>query len=294
MNKKILFTAVALFGMAFNANAQFAIGKPAGDIIIEKALTGSIVIVEQKYQLKEVKTGDLYGRGGNDEFGTVYGIGIMTKNGLIASDEIAHPWNHDNDYIQYSENKKYAPVLFTTSIKASGQTDFIEIETDKENLKEVDDQFFVFSQANKKMGIAISDTTGIVDGWMVWATIPSESDLDATTELKQMIIYKKQFELKDKESKIDSPQSLDKVKIGFFTVPCLTETGTITFEICGVSYKKDTEWMYIPVTNLWEINGNNNSATVDPKENKEKDKIKGGKSEELTPSGKNEKQKKGK
>lgn len=289
MNKKFLFVAIAMFGMAFNANAQFSLGKPAGDVIIEKALTGSIVIVEQKYQLKEVKTGDLYGRGGNDEFGTVYGIGVMTKNGLIVNDEVAHPWNYDDDFKQYSENKKYAPVLFTTSIKACRQTEFTEIETNKENLKEVDDRFFVFPQANKKMGLAISDTTNTVDGWMVWATIPSGSDLNATTELKQMIVYKKQFELKNNEFKVESPQSLDKVKIGFFTVPCLTETGTISFEICGVIYKKDADWMYVPVTKSWDVDNEGSSATVDPKKNKEKDKD--GKTDELTPSGKGEKKK---
>lgn len=292
MNKKSFFLVISLLGMAISMNAQFSFGKLASDALIEKALNGGIVIVEQKYQLKD-KSGDLYGRGGNDEFGSVYSIGVMTKGGLVINDYIAHPWDHDGDYDQYRENKNYTPVLFKTSIKAVGQSEFKTIETNIEELKEVDDPFFFLPQSNGKLGLTIADTTGTVDGWMVWATIPVEEEIGAATELKQVLVSKKQFDLKNKEFKVDTPESLDKIVLGFFTIPRITETGSISFEISGILYKKDSEWTYLPVKLSWQPEVTENSTTVDSNGGKKQDKDEG--NNKLTPSsGNNGKQKKGK
>ena len=40
--------------------------------IVEKALDGSIVVLNQYYQVKNKKTGKVYGRGGRTEFGNQY------------------------------------------------------------------------------------------------------------------------------------------------------------------------------------------------------------------------------
>lgn len=287
MNKKFFMAAVALLGMAINVNAQFSLGKLASDALIEKALNGSVVVVEQKYQLKEVKTGDLYGRGGKDEFGSAYGIGVMTKDGIVMSDELVHPWVYDEDFKPYSENKSYEPVLFKTSIKASGQSDYTQIETNAAGLKEIDAPFFILPHSSDNIGLPVSDTMGTVDGWMVWATIPSEEELGVSSNLKLIVSSKKQFETKKTEGKVEAPQSLDKVLIGFFTVPRVTLTGCISFEICGVIHKDGSDWIYAPATDSWKMEKPGSSATVDPKGGKSKDDGKTG--NELTPSGKHKK-----
>ena len=291
MNKKFFITAIALLGMAFNVNAQFNLGKLASDALIEKSLNGSMVIVEQKYQLKEVKTGDLYGRGGNDEFGTAYGIGVMTKDGIVLTEELIRPWVYDEDYKPYSENKSYEPVLFKTSIKTAAQTEFTSIETNVNGIKEIDEPYFLMPKSNGKIGLPISDTTGTLDGWLVWASIPVGEELGVSSSLKLIVTSKKQVELKKNEFRIDAPQSLDKILFGLFTVPRVTQTGCISFEICGVIYKNESEWMCVPVKPSWRAEKANGNTNVEAKGDKKADK--GDKGNELTPSGGNGKNKKG-
>jgi mannose/fructose/N-acetylgalactosamine-specific phosphotransferase system component IIB len=94
MKKRLLLISI-FFVSSLLLNAQEFSGKFASEKIIREACTNACVIVEQTYQLKEVKTGNIYGLNGHEEFGSVISLGIATEKGLVVGPRATTPWDYD-------------------------------------------------------------------------------------------------------------------------------------------------------------------------------------------------------
>ncbi len=249
MNKKIFLIIAVLLSLAFEALAQFSFGKPSTELIIEKTIRDAFVIVEQQYQLQEIKTGDYYGRNNQEEFGKVYSLGIMTRKGLVVGDQVVNPWYYDPNYDRYKEDKAYRPVLYVTNVRNSdGKSRRLDCDTS--NRVDLKDSVFEYPCQADSTGIGMVEKSGNVDGWLLWAWISDENQINETTTLSYAIIQNKDFEMKE-GAVLQPPQTVQNPVGCFFVVPTITQVGSITFDLCGVATKINREWVFKPVTQTW-------------------------------------------
>ncbi len=232
----LLFFALIEIGVL---NAQNFLGVFASDNLIKETNYKAVVLVEQSYQLKDSK-GNAYGLDNKPEFGKMYSFGILIENGLIVDDRVTHPWNFDSNYDSYKENREYTPTLFETSIKPYGEKEFIKIQRDENSFKELRDNCFKLSCQSQ--GLNLADTTGKVNGWMVWVMQPTESEITKDTEYNVYLSFVQEVDVKASGFEVLPPQNTQKVIAGFFIVPHITLVGTVTFELCSFAYNDSSAW----------------------------------------------------
>lgn len=286
MNKRLLVLsfALALTSMMEAQDFTFVFG---GDDLIKKTNGKAIAVVEQMYQLKDAK-GNVYGLNGNEEFGETYSLGIVTEEGLIVTDKATHPWDYDPNYDQYKNDKNYEPVLYETDIKPFGEKDSIRMECTEETPKDLGVGCFLMPCfQSEEGGITLSDTTGKVDGWMVWAMHPTSNEITKDLDYHVYVVHTQSVDVKDNGFVVKPPQNMERAIGGFFVVPHITKVGSVCFELCGVAIKMNDDWTLQSV-----VQPKKKTEEKQPKvgsDNEEKPKPSGGK---LTPAEK--KGKKGK
>lgn len=277
------------FIACLSVNAQISNLFEAEDLI-KKTNGKALAVVEQMYLLKD-KKGNVYGLNGNEEFGKTYSLGIVTDGGLIVTDKAVHPWNYDPNYDQYKNDKSYEPVLYETDIKSFGEKQPVRMECTEDAPMILGNGFSIMSCFQNGGGLALTDTIGNIEGWMVWAMHPSISDFRKDIEYNTVICRWDANVDADGHVDIDAsdffpPNNGQKAIGGFFVVPNITKAGNISFELCAVAYK-DEEY------DSWWL-----QSTIQPKKKAEEKQPKAGKGEEekpkpsggkLTPSGKGKK-----
>ena len=178
--KRIVVVLFAFLGIFTESYSQLVIGKSAGQVITECAVSGSVVIVKQSYQVKNKKNGKVYGRNGRSDFGHFYSIGVKTDAGLVLTDGALKPWLFDIAYNKVENN--YEPVISLTEIR--------EVE-DNGNVKFTQKPLKLDRNQPEGLWIANNDeiapnsmeldlTDGTKDGWLIWYM--SQSDLDNNAE----------------------------------------------------------------------------------------------------------------
>lgn len=222
-----------------STKGQDFLGIIAGDNLVKETIGKSIVTMEQSYHLKDAK-GNVYGLDNKTSFGTVYSLGIVTEGGFIVDDKVLHPWNYDPNYEEYRNNRNYAPVWHGTSIKPFGNNEFSKIDCEERVYEELFKDRFLLSCVSK--GLRVSDTTGKVNGWMVWVMHPSQSEISKDLNYNVYVVYTQDVEVKNNEFTVRPPQNTQMTIGGFFIVPNITSIGSVTFELCGMVYKEGLDW----------------------------------------------------
>lgn len=118
-----------------------------------------IFILQQDYlyEKKNVR----YVRGNDDYYERAYGIGIAINEGIVTSNHLFQPWNHDNSLLP---SKGYSPVLTNVEIKSLTDTLFIKKEEGKYEIHTSDGlaRYPFNKQESNGSGIVEPDSFGLL------------------------------------------------------------------------------------------------------------------------------------
>ena len=145
---------------------------------IENNVRNTLIIIQQNYQLKDVtlKKNNLFGRGGNKHFGTVYTIGVKTEDGYYTNDRAILPWFYDSNYDEYISNMQYEPVISATNYRPLAIQKFqsFSFKADPANLTE--EGIFFISKKLSAPTLQVDSKTGDQKGWIVWVVQDDKSN----------------------------------------------------------------------------------------------------------------------
>lgn len=214
--------------------------------LIEEALSGGVCLVEQSYQLKENKSGNLYGRGGKNEFGTNYTIAIKVPGGLYLSDRAVHPWEYDKNYNQYKGNK-YTPVISSTRYRIINDTlGYRPLEAAID--VQVKIPKIIYEMKSEDLDANGFVTTSLEEkssGWMVWVSSEKNADLSRKTGLTYHI-YRKEMNVEEKSAiAVEVPQTSREIIGGMYMVPRQTSVGQLTFYVQGILVEENNAWKMV-------------------------------------------------
>jgi len=130
-----------------------------------EALEPSIYLIGQEYIVS--RNGKKLGRGGNDFFGKLYGIGVLVDNNLWFPAYLKTPWRYDENFKEYEKTHK--AECSTMGIKAMDDTITTSFMLKKKKSSDIL-TFLVMS----KNGVAIN-TDPKKEGTLIVYHMPKES-----------------------------------------------------------------------------------------------------------------------
>lgn len=281
--KRIFLIIFSLSYALHQVHAQFDIEsfKTPAQQMVENAVKPSIVIVKSSFQIRNNKTGMLYGLNGKKVFGEQLSYGIKVQDGIILNDFIVSPWKYNERFLKYKN--EYTPVLNAIQYSALGDTaryDSLNVESD--GLITLCDSTLFYLGNESCKGVVIDNDYGEKQGWMLWITIPKESDLNKTVDLT-IIAQQKSVDITKKKNlfEVQSPKTDYQVIGGLFVTPNYETIGSVCFQLSGILKRYNSKWMLIcpfhKLEKVTEIENENNSPEVDVTETQA--------NEELTPVG---------
>ena len=242
---------IALILNAFALNAQIYV-KSTGQTMVENAVKPALVIVHSSFQIKDNKTGVLYGLNGKKEFGEYVSFGIMTKEGMVLNEDALFPWNYNEKFSKY--RNEYSPILSAIQYSNIGATlhDSLDIDLDK-NVLTRDSSFYYYKYNSfDGDGLVIDDSIGEKAGWLLWITIPKDADFGMTSD-PAIIVQQKNIEITRETDVVNiiAPQTNYCIRGGLFIVPCYERIGIVEFRLAGGLKGENEEWeLYCPFYNL--------------------------------------------
>lgn len=245
--KKLVLTLGLLLGIAFGAAAQFSLGglmRSSNQQFVEEALSQSLMVMRQEYQLEDTLTMQRYSWNKRREFGAAESFAVRTTTGYITHRDLLEPWQKDSHYAPY-RGGNLRPVLTRTEVRTLKDSLWREVgiiapmrQEPIENSSWCRVADTLFSQ----QGVRIELLMGEQEGWLVWLTASNEADL-ASANLS-MVSYRHTLTLSQEKSSYEIPEPAAKEQPlgGIFVVPSFDGCGTITFLLQGVVVKEERGW----------------------------------------------------
>lgn len=250
MNKEKLFLVTIFLWVSLFVQGQVSIDFTKklesainGQDVTEKAVNGSVVIVRQSYQVKNQKTGKVYGRNGRKNFGHSYSIGVKTEAGLVLTDGALKPWLYDVAYKKLGDD--FEAVISLTEVR--------DINTDS---------LTTFNQCPLQMGrqqpeglwvanagdvspnsMEIDQEEGEKEGWLIWFV--AKKDLDAKPEPEitiQSVNKKINAKAGSEDLDVNIPIGSNLVLGGIYVCPAYLGGGHVAYRLVGVTVKEEKHW----------------------------------------------------
>lgn len=239
MKKYIILITLNLL-MIVSAIGQISIGKSMGQIITENAIEGSVVIIKQSYQVKDKKSGKIYGRFGRNDFGQVFSIGVKSNVGLVVSEPALKPWLYDDAYMKVEEN--YEPIISLTEIRNIEKDLEVKFKQNPLQIKQQQPDGLWIASADYD-GMALDDEEGSKDGWLIWYSAQNELSLNPESEVSIQTINK-QIEVKSSgnDIEIDAPVNSEKIIGGIYVRPVFRGGGHVDYILVGMAVTDGTKW----------------------------------------------------
>lgn len=230
--KKTIITLLAALPLC--ASAQFGnLFKTDNQALVEQAISGGVVLVSQSYQLAD-SAGELYGRFGEQEFGTITSIGIRVDSGLVVTDATSNPWNSDENFDRYRDT--HTPMLYQTFVYAIG--DSITSDTDSTQLvyTPLDGGLYYTTVAGfKNNGYVPKRYNGATEGWVAWLYNSYDDNGEAIGSCEYLVVKQTlQLNPRLESISIQAPQNDKDYVGGVFIVPEQTAVGQLTFFLAGI------------------------------------------------------------
>lgn len=240
MKKNFLFIVLIL--VFTNVNAQFNIGKSSGQTITEKSINGCAVVVKQSYQVKNKKTGKVFGRGGRNDFGRSFSIAIKTELGLVLSDYALTPWLEDNAFKKVEND--YDPVISLTetrSLDDKTQCEYKQFPLEIGRQQPEGLWIAQFDIADNTM--EIDTDKGLKDGWLIWFVSQNDLSFDESAPISLNSINSKlEVNGEDFDIDINPPTNEEKVVGGIYVCPTFLGGGHVSFRLVGLTVKVEDKW----------------------------------------------------
>lgn len=248
MKRILLYTGFVFITHLVNAQEISSLLLKSKNVeFIENAMSEAFFIVRQDYQLKDNATGELFGRGGKNEFGTVFSLGIKVEGGYYINERVVQPWEYDARFDRYRQS--HTPVVYKTFYKEIGGNPFNNIELiDRPRTELVQNKFYqVMDQSIfNGDGLTTDETRGIKNGWLIW--VEADKSLEqADTAKVSYIIHRSELNIDEsrKSYNINTPSTDKQLWGGVFVQSVKTAIGQITFKLVGLLDKKDDKWFVI-------------------------------------------------
>lgn len=209
--------------------------------LIDRALDGAFVKINQSYNLCDTVNDKHYGRNDKDYFSIIPFIGIETERGLLFPTATLMPWNADKDFNEYEG--QYKPIVYESKLSLLNSTNKSEkildsiISGDK-----VTERLSLFNDSiQSAKGLLVDTISGEKDGWLIWLT--TDEDIVENDSLK-IISIKKEIEVPadGKFITIETPEVSGTIYGGIYVTPTQTGVGQLTFTLTGVMVLDEEEW----------------------------------------------------
>lgn len=234
--KKI--TTIFMMFWALVANAQIDNLFPfntSNQQIVQSAVENAFVAITSSYRLQDPKTKKLYGRNGNDNFGTISSWGLKIDGGIMLPDQAVRPWEYDPNYSKYRD--KYNTVPYQISFQKSEG----KIVLDSIDVKVCNAQNLFYSIKDTLVangeGFKIDSSDGEKDGWIIWLTEENDS-------INTFLVFKKKIEFKPNDNvyEVEQPNTMKKILAGIYVVPSYEAIGIVSFNLCGILVEQNEKW----------------------------------------------------
>ncbi len=234
MKKLLILTGFWM--IAASMTAQIFV-KSSDQQFVEDAIEGCFFDITQSYRLQDTATMKLYGLKGRNEFGTAKAVGVKTTDGFVVPDQIAQPWNYDDNFIQFKESHR--PVLYK-SIISDGEEQVIDSLTVTASQGLL--HFVADSSIFGGQGLTPVKAEGNVKGWLVWL-------LEQKDESPKYIIYKKDADFSGVASAntVTIPNNSYTPRAGIFLIPTQSGIGTLQFQLAAIIANVEGQWKMMPV-----------------------------------------------
>lgn len=210
--------------------------------LIDKAMEGAFVKINQSYELCDTISNEHFGRNEKDYFSIIPFIGIETERGLVFPTAAMMPWINDKDFEEYKG--KYKPILTNSKLSLlNTPNSSIRSLTAKIIGEEVSKRLSILNEGSQSVtGLPVDSISGVKDGWFIWLT--SESDIVEKDSVK-FISIKKEIEVPfdGEHLNIESPDLSGTIYGGIYVTPVQTAIGQLMFNLTGVMISDDEGWI---------------------------------------------------
>lgn len=211
--------------------------------LIDEALAGAFVEINQSYELCDTVKDEHFGRDGKDYFSIIPFIGIETERGLVFPSATLKPWWYDKDFEEY--RGQYKPLVTGTKLSVLNNRKRIvprEIklpfvgDTISKHLSVLNDS------THMDQGLKVDTVPGVKNGWLIW--LSSNSSL-AESDSVRFVSVKKNIEVPMGGGylHIDKPEIPETVYGGIYVTPVLPSIGQLTFTLTGIMVLDTEGWV---------------------------------------------------
>lgn len=235
------FPAYAQFpGLSLSSNNQQ---------LIEDAIKGGMILLEQSYQLEDTTTHQRFGRYGKEEFGKSYSLAVKVNDGICITDRATRPWEYDENFSRYRDSHR--PILYKTSYRElpdSLPANMLALDYSIQKHYENSTLCFAMDSISfRRNGFITDETSGERNGWIVWVSSTSKlGECDSSTAF-DYIIYKLSLNVSADSISypVSTPQTDKHIWGGIFVIPEQSAIGQLTFRLCGIAEPNNASWQLI-------------------------------------------------
>lgn len=235
-----IWQASAQVNMDFSKRLENAV---SGQDITNKAIKGSVVVVRQSYQVKNKKSGKVFGRNGKKMFGQDYSIGVKTEAGLVLTDAALKPWEDDSAFKKVE--KEYDPVISLTEIRdieSDGQVNFTQSPLNFDSNQPQGLWVAQFGTPDTN-AMEIDVEEGSKGGWLIWYTADKPLTGTADDSFSIQAVGKKiTFTADVTEVDIEPPVSAHTILGAIYISPSYPGGGHVTYRLVGMAVKNGSQW----------------------------------------------------
>ena len=211
--------------------------------LIDLALSGAFVKLNQSYELCDTTNNEHFGRDGKDYFSIIPFIGVNTEQGIVFPSAIQTPWTYDKDFDKYKDKFKPLATKSSLSLLNADAKDLIYKTDIPIEGKEISNHLIALSDTvYHDNGLKIDSIPGKKNGWVIW--ISSNKELIHNDSIKFTSINKEIEVAADGESiLIEDPEIAETVYGGLYVTPTQSSIGELTFYVTGLLTPNDEGWI---------------------------------------------------
>ena len=226
--------AAQIFNFSFRTNNQQ---------LIDEALSGAFIKVNQSYELCDTITDEHFGQNGKDYFNIIPFIGINTSKGFVFPSAMLEPWTSDSDYDEYKE--QYKPLISASKYSVLNTDKDLDLGTSTQPVSGtgITKHLCLLNDTTQEQsGLSVDTIPGIKNGWLIW--LSSNTNL-ADTDSVRFTSIKKEIEvpIDGRDLHIEIPEISETVYGGVYVTPILTSIGQLTFTLTGVMVLGKDGWV---------------------------------------------------
>ena len=236
----VMMAVVSLPSMAQIFNFSL---KTNNQQLIDEALFGAFIRINQSYELCDTIKNEHFGREGKDYFSIIPFIGIETERGLIFPSSTLQPWNSDNDFGEYKN--QYKPIVTETKLNLLNNSKALihrELKSPISGLDLTRYLTILCDSPQTHEGLKVDKVSGTKNGWLVW--LSSNANLAGSDSVRFTSI-KKNIEVPVDGGflHIDNPEISEIVYGGIYVTPVQSSIGQLTFTLTGVMVLDEEGWV---------------------------------------------------